>query len=417
MRCSLSGDPKGDTVDTVITLVHGTFAPHAPWTRENSKLCIHLQDHLPGAVRFHAFDWSGANTHKVRIEAGHALQNELRDRMEEHPQAVHVVIGHSHGGNIALYSVGGSDLDGKLAGIFCFNTPFVCATRRSHNQILFFLLHALALLLLFIGIGYPAICLSALILGEPISAQQSFVSLAIGAAFLFCANLVLRQRAPVAAWIARRQSKLISTIGLPTIKNTPVHCIWGPSDEVIGLFSFFDAISALPYILMHPISLALLSIVAFFLFGVWQETAFAWFGPDDLLSPSTLWDKISLGIIWFIARANDVLTGGGGHYRGGWLFFGVILAALAVVILILLSLAAALIAQTVMRLLPMGVSWNNVLDSLFVHLTFTQTPVNARRVVFSEVGTSVSLLMHSSIYADDQALEAILQGILAASRD
>lgn len=396
----------------VITLVHGTFSPHARWTRDASKLRTYLKDHLPGPVSFHIFDWSGANTHTVRIAAGEKLCAELRGRLAEAPKALHFVIGHSHGGNIALYGVGDSDLDGRLGGIFCLNAPFICATRRSHNQILYFLLHALAFLLFFIGIGYPAIFLVPLLRGEAVTAPEIIVSLLVGAAFLVGGRFVLRRREPLAAWIGRRQSKLISMIGLPVMKSTPVHCIWGPSDEVIGLFSFFDAVSALPYILMHPIALILLFFGAFLLFGVWQETAYAWFGPDDLLTPSTIWGKIGLAIIAFTAMANDVLTGGGGHYRGGWLFFGVILATLSVVIVILMALAAALIAQTLMRLLPMGVSWHNFFDSLFVHLTFTQTPVTARRVTFSDVGTSVSLLMHSSIYDDDHALAAILQGML-----
>jgi hypothetical protein len=402
----------------VITLVHGTFAPQAAWTKEDSKLCRFLKERLQGPVRFQRFGWTGTNTHTARIAASEGLRAQVLAEMKDSPDATHFIIGHSHGGNIALYGTGGSDLDGGLAGIFCLDTPFVCATRRSHNQVLFFLFHALALLLFFIGIGLPSMSLVPLLRGETFVSWRSLLTaVPVGAAFVASSWLLLRRRGALADWIVRRQTELIVLIKLPVIKRTPVHCLWAPSDEVIGIFSFLDAITSLPYIFMHPIALSMLFAAGFLLFGVWPETAYDWLGPTHWGLHTTFYDQFTASVIVFVAFVGDALTGGGGNYRGGWLFFGVILATLAVALVIMASLVAALIAQTVMRLLPMGVTWHRFFDSLFVHLTFTQTPVSARHVEFSDVGTSVSLLMHSAIYNDDQALERLLQGILSCSEE
>lgn len=420
MRGTIIGGPSMTApIAHVITMVHGTFAPQAAWTSEGSKLCKFLKERLEGAVLFQRYAWTGANTHTARVAASEGLRAQLFSQLRDFPDAAHFLIGHSHGGNIAVYALGASELDGKLAGVFCLNTPFVCATRRSHNQVLFFLFHALALLLFFIGVGLPAMALVPLLRGDGSATLRSLLTaVAVGAIFLACSWFLLSRRARLADWIVRRQTDLISLIKLPVTKHTRVHCLWGPSDEVIGLFSFFDAVAALPYILMHPIALAVLFAGGFLLFGVAQETAYAWFGPEHWFSSdATLYDRLSAGIISFVAFAADALTGGGGHYRGAWLFFGVILATLGVVLVIVGSLLIALIAQTVMRLLPMGVTWHRFADSLFVHLAFTQTPVSARQVVFSDVGTSVSLLMHSAIYNDDRALEELLRGIVAVLHD
>jgi hypothetical protein len=131
-----------------------------------------------------------------------------------------------------------------------------------------------------------------------------------------------------------------------------------------------------------------------------------WVGPTQIVGSPYLYDKIVGTIIIFIAFAGDALTGGGGNYGGGWIFLGVVLGVLSVVLVILAALTVALVAQTFLRLLPMGLVWYRFFDSLFVHLSFTLTPISAERVEFRDIGTTVSLLMHSAIYNDERALRA-----------
>jgi pimeloyl-ACP methyl ester carboxylesterase len=401
------GADMDTAISHVVTLVHGTFGSSSGWVKEGSALRTALRERFGAGLLVSGFSWSGANTHRARAEASSALREKLLQQQRQYPEAAHYVIGHSHGGNIALYAVGGSEVDDSLHGIVCLNTPFVCAIRRSHNQILFFLLHTLAALLVYVGIGFPAQ------IGLPLLRNPMFVTkpvfaavLVFSAGCLIAAWLLLRWRSRLADWIVRRQGALIESVKLPTTRSTRVHCLWGPSDEVVGTFSLLDTLSALPYILMHPVALMLLFGAAFVLFGLYPETGMRWFGPTLIVGSPHLYDRVVGTIIIFIAFAGKALTG---EYGGGWVFFGVVLSILSVVLVILAALVVALVAQTLLRLLPMGLVWYRLFDSLFVHLSFTLTPVSAERVEFRDIGTSVSVLMHSAIYNDERAIARILE--------
>ena len=105
----------------VIHLVHGTFAPDAPWTQSDSSFQKKLKCRLPELdVQFEAPQWGGQNQHSARLKAA----TKLREGISEHatrgiPQ---VLIGHSHGGNACVLAC--RDLDGSLAGAVSG-----CATR------------------------------------------------------------------------------------------------------------------------------------------------------------------------------------------------------------------------------------------------------------------------------------------------
>ncbi len=110
-----------------ITLVHGTFAPDAAWTRDGSSLRRALAERLPNAA-FHAFAWSGANAYADRAEAARSLALFLDQRVAAAPAAVHAVIAHSHGGNIALHAGKHTTRAESLANVACLATPFIAAT-------------------------------------------------------------------------------------------------------------------------------------------------------------------------------------------------------------------------------------------------------------------------------------------------
>lgn len=114
----------------VITLVHGTFAPGAAWTKDGSTLRRQIADALGSqdqVVHFDVFKWSGRNTHKARIKAGHELANHIRKLRKSCPHCNHFIVAHSHGGNIALFSH--KHLPEKLhaLGIATLGTPFLYA--------------------------------------------------------------------------------------------------------------------------------------------------------------------------------------------------------------------------------------------------------------------------------------------------
>ncbi len=86
-------------------LVHGTFAPRSPWIQQDSPFCSYMREHLPKLTLLETVDWSGANTTEAREEGVMDLSKKLSRSIQENPDAKHVVVGHSHGGTIALNAV------------------------------------------------------------------------------------------------------------------------------------------------------------------------------------------------------------------------------------------------------------------------------------------------------------------------
>lgn len=119
-------------MDYVITLVHGTFARKAAWIREESTFRKYLSDNLLSAnILFLPFTWSGGNSVSARHEAAQQLRSSLTATVALHPEARHFVIGHSHGGSVALYAVSGSPLENDIDGLICLSTPFLHIRERS----------------------------------------------------------------------------------------------------------------------------------------------------------------------------------------------------------------------------------------------------------------------------------------------
>jgi hypothetical protein len=134
-----------------ITLVHGTFARNAAWTRPGSKLREHIEARLPGRVVYHRFRWSGWPSHLARDRAARLLRDRLLKCVKNNETARHCVICHSHGGNIVCYALrDAAELVDRLDCIITLSTPFLLV--RSRNLSLFGALSAMGGLLV-AGIG------------------------------------------------------------------------------------------------------------------------------------------------------------------------------------------------------------------------------------------------------------------------
>ena len=115
---------------TVVTLVHGTFARGALWTKDGSVLrreiaaavCEHDCD-----VSFDNFEWSGRNTHRARVRAGHELAAHITRLREAMPRCRHFIVAHSHGGNVALLAHKHLPMFLHALGIATLGTPFIHA--------------------------------------------------------------------------------------------------------------------------------------------------------------------------------------------------------------------------------------------------------------------------------------------------
>src|SRR4029077_16813997 len=67
-----------------------------------------------------------------RKEAAEDLKLHLASLLERFPDAAHFVIGHSHGGSVALYAMRDDTIRKRLRGVACLSTPFLGTKKRNN---------------------------------------------------------------------------------------------------------------------------------------------------------------------------------------------------------------------------------------------------------------------------------------------
>lgn len=130
---SLEGCKAESAPPIVVTLVHGTFAKGAPWTKDGSTLRCEIAQALgeyERDVAFDVFEWSGRNSHRARVKAGYELARHIRALRTANPNSHHFIVAHSHGGNVALLSHKHLDEEFHAIGIATLGTPFLYAKPR-----------------------------------------------------------------------------------------------------------------------------------------------------------------------------------------------------------------------------------------------------------------------------------------------
>lgn len=237
--------PLDSTVE--VTLVHGTFAPDAPWTQPGSKLRQTLRRHLACRgldVQFDVFTWSGKNDHESRLLAGRQLREHLRERLAASAGNSHAVVAHSHGGNVALYALRDEQLRAQIDAVVTLGTPFIhCRPRpldgplelleNSAPAAFYFLLVAPIVLLLFVnGItlakgSHEGLGLSMLFAAV---ASLGFVWLRGG---WLRKKLVSLVRDGVTPWARRRQGEIVERLKAPALEapDLPLLCCSVELDE------------------------------------------------------------------------------------------------------------------------------------------------------------------------------------------
>ena len=113
----------------IVTLVHGTFATDAEWTRPTSFFCSKLVESFGPSVVYERFQWDGKNSSSGRVKAAKLLSQRLKQQRIGSPDAVQCVVGHSHGGNVALKAVSEAGLFNSIP-VVCLSTPFVSVNPR-----------------------------------------------------------------------------------------------------------------------------------------------------------------------------------------------------------------------------------------------------------------------------------------------
>lgn len=136
----------------LITLINGTFAPNASWIKSGSSLASWLTKNLPNAPSVHSFSWRGQNKVRARLTAARDLKLHVESLKAQHEQSgekvAHYLIGHSHGGNVALYAYAQLKNKDDIDGIICLSTPFLHFwSNRSVNTMSFLARCALTIII------------------------------------------------------------------------------------------------------------------------------------------------------------------------------------------------------------------------------------------------------------------------------
>jgi hypothetical protein len=238
-----------DDVSTIhATLIHGTFAPNAAWTKEGSFLREELQKAFGDQIHFHDdFVWSGWPTHTARHIAAKRLKGYLLD-LTQRNAGCHVLICHSHGGMVAAYALRDRDVQSQIAGLVTLSTPFLVARRRQ-------------LSLFGKAVGIAACIAAFLIVGLIFGAHGPHLRPAIVAEwpnlapyipqtysalignfvfFLYIAFILAAFALTIglADW-------LLATLELPQLSTRRTLIIRGPSDEASALLMLFHALELL----------------------------------------------------------------------------------------------------------------------------------------------------------------------------
>lgn len=162
-----------------ITVIHGTWSS----PRHMSDLRDALVEACPGA-RVSCWRWSGRNSSLARLSAARDLASHLGTQ-----QGPHVLVGHSHGGSVALYAALRAPALNDVR-VVALNTPFIMPhlRRNAVPPVLFqWLLIAVSLYFvtpLVLQLAFPILALAA-ILDEAGVPLVSTLTVWILAAFIF----------------------------------------------------------------------------------------------------------------------------------------------------------------------------------------------------------------------------------------
>jgi len=388
-----SGISVADRTKYLITLVHGTFAKGAPWTLGGSSLRNALLKGLGSDTNIQNFEWSGKNTHKARLSAGKDLASFLERTGASHPDSRHVVIAHSHGGNVALYARKQTSARVSLAHIVCLATPFLrCQWRRrlpvfTHVAWLIVCLY-FAGLVLNVAATAAAFLFPAAIRDKPSKLQAVALGIAaiagfVGAfALLYC--LVRRH-------LANRSKKLAEALA------------WGEGDGLNVLTVAYTRDEARTYLTLLDRLTAKTSR------RIWQ-------GLGLLLVPVAIYVAIS---IYLLAYHPQIFSGP--FFSTDALVAGdTPLAAYVVGFYLILLLLAGLGSYLLplMRGNPYGYGWERPSTTLLLDIDATDRPEELKaataehyRIALGEFGKGKGLA-HSLVYEDQRVHDKIVEWIV-----
>jgi hypothetical protein len=273
----------------VATLVHGTWARGAGWTRAESPLGTALRAAFHDRVAVFRFEWTGHNRARARARAAERLQEHLRALLVRYPDARHHVIAHSHAGNVVLYALRDEALSARLHGVVCLSTPFLHVRPRQ------------------LGAITNAAVVAALVVGPWMVIGSGLQWLGAGEDAAILGALIAA--AAIAYGLVRRSryetDLLLRTAALPDAVAAPCLILRASGDEAgaaLGLVRFLSWLAGLCWIAPAGVAAEVVSVI-----GAWSEMARRFWGPAAVCA---LFGGVALILDWqfgpFLADAVPV---------------------------------------------------------------------------------------------------------------
>lgn len=364
----------------MVTLLHGTFAKNAPWTHDDSLLSQNLskRGYQPSRI-----DWSAGNSYRQRSDAAQALQTHITNN----PEYEHVVIAHSHGGNVAIRAADGDDSIFK--GIICLNTPFLNILGRHigiFNNI--GMISVIAASLIPLGIGLKS--------GFSWWLALAYFGIVIGSALGSLLFLPIKHFA----------TQRIQGFRFKSLKKTPIYCLNTPDDEAYSGLAFFSSLQNVLFLAISSpvlinraigalIGMLLIFEVLPFVFVPWDLWTNDFYFTRELYT--SLLDKTMADNPW----AEVLVLGKCMALYFISCFYYYALYPLGVFLLLIIVSTAVTISQGTF----------SPLAGLFTRFLVTLVPLKSINTHFEEIAGDNTNLRHSALYNDQYTIDKIMQWI------
>lgn len=98
------------------------------------SLAEHLEERIPSPLHVFKFEWGRTNSVRGRNCAAVKLRDHIARIAQKHRAAKHYLIGHSHGGSVAMYALRDASARGAVDGVICLATPFLVGKFRDLSE-------------------------------------------------------------------------------------------------------------------------------------------------------------------------------------------------------------------------------------------------------------------------------------------
>jgi hypothetical protein len=334
-----------------VVFVHGTWAGGSTWPQLEAHI---RRAFAPAEVAIHHLKWSGRNTVSARLSAAETLTQFLRADLAHRPTARRFVVGHSHGGTVALFGLRDVARRQSVDGVICLSTPFLLVRPRRLSE-----------------------------LGSSLVSFGLVMTVAVVtvAAALFTRSIVPLIVGPAAAWAIRvaavrgasRSQPFIERVSLPDVTGLPLLIVRAPDDEA-------------------SLSLGLLQATTRLLWLVWRVLGLHWVA---LLwnAALRLADRVGvravverLAELWIVAVISAVVTAAlfQKYTSSDFPSYLAVIAFAPVLLMVVTILVAALLIVPIgiinaLALLPFGPGF--AIFSPFIEVSAEATPSGASMVV------------------------------------